>query len=143
MPLDYACYAANACTHFIGNVPVRAHATGSICKYNTINRMYGMIEYARGRTGIVESSKKSMFSQELQISCSDGILTLPISWTIRGDIAITLTRSPAWAQLETVKYRLLCKFTSPGLSVLRRTSSNHLSSTLVERIRLRCPGGNA
>ena len=102
VPYDYACYSVNACTHFTAGMPVRAYATGSVSpQYGVINRLYGVIEYANGCAGIIESSKKSVFTQELQITCADAILELPVSWTPPGEANIACIRSPAWSELET------------------------------------------
>jgi len=100
VPYDYACYAVNACNHFAGDVPVRALAIGTVGKYDTLNRLFGLIEYAGGSTSILESSKKGAFSQELQISCAKGILNLPVAWTIYSETAVRLIRSPEWGRLE-------------------------------------------
>jgi len=97
VPYDFACYAVNACGRFAGGLPVRAFALGTLGKYETLSRLHGIIEYANGCVGIIESSKRTSFSQELQVSCADGILNLPIAWTIPGDVTIRETRSPVWS----------------------------------------------
>lgn len=107
VPYDFTCYAVNACGYFIRSIPVRAFALGHISeKYDTINRLYGLIEYNNGRIGIIESSKKAEFNQELQISGSHGILKLPISWTIPGKITIEKVHSEGWANLATDTYTI-------------------------------------
>ena len=83
IPYDFACYAINACGNFCTGVPQRVCGSGTISeKYNVVNRLFGIIEYSSGKTGIVESTKKSDCSQELTVSGSKGILRLPVSWTI-------------------------------------------------------------
>lgn len=90
IPYDFACYCVNACGHFAADIPKRVYCSGGVGKFDTINRMYGMIEYENGVVGYIESSKKTSFTQELQISCNHGILTLPTAWTT--DRAITITQ---------------------------------------------------
>ena len=51
--------------------------------------MHGTIEYENGVVGIIESSKRSSFTQEVQISCAGGILNLPTAWTVDRDVRIT------------------------------------------------------
>lgn len=85
IPYDFACYCVNACAHFTRGFPLRVSCVGSHSeKYGTVNRMYGWVEYQNGCVGMIESSKKTHFSQELQISCAQGVLTLPLSWTVKG-----------------------------------------------------------
>lgn len=100
IPYDFACYAVNACGHFAQGLPLRVYATGNQSeKYGTINRLYGMIEYDNGCVGIIESSKKSSFSQELQISCANGIINLPLAWTIYDEVTLKQTNRTEWAHL--------------------------------------------
>jgi len=97
IPYDFACYAVNACGYLIGGMPVRVYATGSVSPvYDTINRLYGLIEYADGKVGIIESSKKSDMSQEVQVSCAHGRLSLPVAWTATGKTTIGRSRSTGW-----------------------------------------------
>ena len=98
IPHDFACYCVNACGHFAGGLPTRVYAIGGLGNYDTINRVYATIEYDNGVVGIVESSKKTGFTQELQISCSQGILNLPIAWTIPQNMTIT-RRHTGWNAL--------------------------------------------
>lgn len=95
IPYDFACYCVNCCGHFAGGLPKRVYCSGGIGNYGTINRMHGMIEYENGVVGIIESSKKTSFTQEVQISCNQGILNLPIAWTIDRDMTIT-QRHAGW-----------------------------------------------
>lgn len=99
IPYDFACYCVNACNHFASSLPTRVYFSGNLSeKYGTINRLHGLIEYSNGCIGIVESSKKTNFSQELQISCANGILNLPIAWNDK-DTTITRRFSVGWANL--------------------------------------------
>jgi predicted dehydrogenase len=105
VPFDLACYAVNACGHFAGGVPVRASATGSVSeRYGTINRLAGIVEYANGRIGIVESSRRSSFSQELLISGSHGTLHLPVAWSLDAVTLVTRRWSPKFAVMEHEDY---------------------------------------
>ena len=102
---DYACYPINACGHLAGGIPIRASAHGSISKtYDIMDRMIGVIEYSNGRTGIIESSKKSAFNQELSVSGSAAILTLPVAWTIESEISLSLETSPDWGRIEMTEH---------------------------------------
>ena len=97
IPYDFACYAVNACGCFSGGIPVRAFCVGDISeRYGTINRMYGIIAYDNGRVGIVESSKKTVITQELELSCSRSTLYLPVAWTIPADTTLIVKREDTW-----------------------------------------------
>lgn len=97
IPYDFACYAVNSCGCFSNSFPVRAFCVGDISeKYDTINRMYGMIVYDNGCVGIIESSKKATMSQELEVTGSLKSLYLPVAWTIPGDITLTVKHEWPW-----------------------------------------------
>ena len=82
VPYDYTCYPISGCGHYIHDLPVRAFASGAhSAKYGVIHRMYGMIEYAHQQVGIVKTSRRSDFSEELHIYGSGGILYAQIAWT--------------------------------------------------------------
>ena len=101
VPFDLACYAVNACGHFAAALPVRASATGSVSeRYGTINRLAGIVEYANGRIGVIESSRRSSFSQELLISGSHGTLHLPVAWSLDAVTRVTRRWSPEFAVME-------------------------------------------
>jgi predicted dehydrogenase len=105
VPYDFACYAVNACGHFAGGAPVRVCAAGSMSdKYGVMDRLFGIVEYSNGRVGIVESTKKSDCNQEIAISGANGILRLPISWTISDDIVVEREFSVEWADLRRDRY---------------------------------------
>ena len=98
VPYDFACYAINACGHFARGVPTRVSATGSVStKYRVLDRMFGIIDYANGRVGIVESTKKSDSNQELAVFGSIGMLRLPIAWTIKDDTTMERVFHEDWA----------------------------------------------
>lgn len=107
IPYDFACYSVNACQHFAGGIPTRVFCRGDQSeKYGTIDRMYGLIEYDNGRVGIVESSKRASFSQELQITCAHRILHLPMTWSIYDEITIRQIRTEGWANVLTDTYAI-------------------------------------
>ncbi len=105
---DWVSYLVNACNHFSGGKPVRVFASGDTGEISgVINRIHGMIEYDNGVVGYVESSKKSSFSQELQITCARGTLRLPVAWGIFGDVKITRThRKEPWDYILTDTYEV-------------------------------------
>ena len=97
VPYDYTCYPISGCGHYINDLPVRAFATGDYStKYGVIHRMYGMIEYAHRQVGIVKTSRKSDFSEELQIFGPGGILYAPIAWTPPYSHAVQKRRGINW-----------------------------------------------
>ena len=107
IPYDFACYCVNFCGHFAGGMPTRAYGIGNVGRYDTINRVYGTIEYDSGVVGIIESSKKSGFSQEVQVTCANGILNLPIAWTIDRDMTVT-QRHGGWNSRRCDTYTTEC-----------------------------------
>lgn len=100
---DWMSYIVNACNHFSGSLPKRVFASGTLSKqYNVFTRIYGMIEYQNGVVAFIESSKEANFSEELQITCANGILRLPIAWGIFGESKITQThRKEEWDYILT------------------------------------------
>jgi predicted dehydrogenase len=105
---DWVSYLVNACNHFSGGRPVRVFASGDTGRVSgVINRIHGMIEYDNGIVGYVESSKRASFSQELQITCTKGILRLPVAWGIFGEVKITRThRKEPWDYILTDTYEV-------------------------------------
>ena len=105
VPHDFACYATNASNLFAPGRPKTVFATGGISEhYGTVNRMYGLIEYDSGCIGMIESSKKADFSQELQITGASGIINLPIAWTVESDTVIEVRHSRGWADVLVEQY---------------------------------------
>jgi len=105
IPYDFACYCVNACSHFAASLPKRVYCHGNISeKYGLVNRLYALIEYENGCVGIVESSKRAAFTQELQITGANAILNLPIAWTIPDEALIKRISSPRWAVLDEQTY---------------------------------------
>jgi predicted dehydrogenase len=105
---DWMSYLVNGSNHFSGSKPKRVFASGTNSeKYDVITRLLGMIEYENGVVAFIESSKEANFSEELQITCSNGILRLPIAWGIYGEVKITQThRKPEWDYILTDSYEI-------------------------------------
>jgi len=101
-------YLVNAANHFSGSNPNLVFASGTVSeRYGIITRLYGMIVYENGITANVASSKDASFSQELQISCSKGILELPVSWGIFGNVKLTKRhRMQDWPYILTDSYEI-------------------------------------
>lgn len=107
VPHDFTCYCVNACNHFAPSLPKRVFASGSFSpKYGTANRVYALIEYEGGQVGLIESSNKAASSQELQVICEQGRLTLPVSWTIMDDVVIDECSVTGWVAYEHVEHRI-------------------------------------
>lgn len=105
---DWMHYLVDACNHFCGGSPVRAFAVGNVAeKSGVVHRIYGMVEYANGRVGSIESSKTASFSESLQITCAHGTLELPIAWGIHGEVTLTQTRrKPPWPYVLRDTYEI-------------------------------------
>ncbi len=109
IPYDWMSYTVNACNYFSGGLPVEVYASGSVNrKYGVIDRVYAMIKYDNGSVGFIENSKYAHFSEELQIACAKGRLTLPIAWGILGSVRITLQKriKEGWPYIVKNKYRI-------------------------------------
>ncbi|HKP19585.1 MAG TPA: Gfo/Idh/MocA family oxidoreductase [Gaiellaceae bacterium] len=105
VPYDLACYCVDACNHFAGRRPRRALAvSASSERYGTVNRLYGLIEYADSPVGIVASSTRSDFDHELKISGAGGHVVLPVAWRIEGRVTVTLSRSVGWGTFREERY---------------------------------------
>lgn len=101
VPYDLACYCVDACNLLAGAVPRRTLAVGAhSARYGTINRLYGLIEYAGSPVGIVTSSSRSDFDHELRISGAAGHVTLPVAWRIEAPVDVTFSRSVGWGRFE-------------------------------------------
>jgi predicted dehydrogenase len=107
VPHDLACYCVDACNHFAGALPRRALAVGARSeRYGTINRLYGLIEYADSPVGIVSSSSKSDFDHELKISGATGHVVLPVAWRIETPITLTFSRSVGWGRFQDERFEI-------------------------------------
>jgi predicted dehydrogenase len=93
VPYDWMSYLVNAANFFSKSKPKRVFASGTISpRFDVITRLYGMIEYENGVTANISSSKNASFSQELELSCSRGIINLPVTWGIFGDVTVECRR---------------------------------------------------
>lgn len=106
LPYDYTCYCVNACNHFAAAAPASVYATGAVSKYDTINRLHAFIEYADGRVGFIESSKRADLSQELHVAGAGGRLTLPVAWTIGGRCDLLQQNSRGFVRHERHSYSI-------------------------------------
>jgi xylose dehydrogenase (NAD/NADP) len=107
VPYDLACYCVDACNHFAGALPRRALAVGGRSeRYGTVNRLYGLIEYANAVVGVVTSSSRSDFDHALRISGAHGHVVLPVAWRVEGPISVTLSRSVGWGRFHEERYPL-------------------------------------
>jgi predicted dehydrogenase len=79
VPYDLLCYAVNAANHAAGALPTQVMAFSRRSeRYDTITRVFGVIEYENGVYGQVHSSKKSDHDYQLKINGQKGQLVLPI-----------------------------------------------------------------
>lgn len=105
VPYDLACYCVDACNHFIEALPQRALAIGAPSeKYGTINRLYGLIEYAGPPVGSITSSSKSDFDHELRVSGTTGHVSVPAAWRIEGHTSVTISRSVGWGRFQEERF---------------------------------------
>jgi predicted dehydrogenase len=105
VPWDLACYCVDACNRFAGAPPRHVHAVGGRSdRYGTLDRLYGLIEYANGRVGIIRSSRRSDFDHELMLAGPRGHVRLPVAWRIEGATEVLVTRSSGWAEFETTPF---------------------------------------
>jgi predicted dehydrogenase len=101
---DLACYCVNACQHFATAPPTRVFCRGDeSAKYGTVNRLYGIIEYENGCLGVVESSKRTTLTQELQVACAQGTLVLPVAWTIYEEALLIQRDDMPWPHPTTTE----------------------------------------
>lgn len=128
---DFLCYPVDAANRFVGGLPRRVSATGFISPQSgTVHRLYGWIEYDTGCVATVASSRKAMFGQRLVITGDTGELSLPQAWTIPGDAALSLSRSPAF--IERHSETLAVPFSEPcdgrlvDYPVFRRQMANFI-----------------
>ena len=102
VPWDLAGYCVDACNRFAASLPLHVAALASRSeRYGTIDRLFGLIEYANGRVGIIESSKRSDFDHELRIDGSHGHASIEVAWRIERDTEVRLARSTGWGVFET------------------------------------------
>jgi len=91
---DFLCYPIDAANLFIDSEPVRAFArTFTSPRYDMVNRIYGMIEYANGAMATISASRLSDYNQPLSVACTNGTLSLDIAYNPVGDTNIRVRRS--------------------------------------------------
>jgi predicted dehydrogenase len=108
VPYDWMSYLVNAANYFSGSIPRRVFASGTVSeRYGIITRLYGMIEYENGLTANISSSKDASFSQELEIVCANGIINLPVSWGIFGNVVLSVRRRMQdWPFIQTESFEV-------------------------------------
>jgi predicted dehydrogenase len=105
VPYDVACYCVDACNRFAESVPRRAQAvTATSNRYGTVVRLFGLLEYANGRVGMIESSLRSDVNHELRINGSRGHIRLPIAWRIDHPTEVVAARSVGWDVFEEERF---------------------------------------
>ena len=104
VPYDLACYCIDACNRLARTLPKQVLAVaGTSNQYDTVDRLYGVIEYEGGLVGIIESSKRSDFNHELKISGARGHILLPVAWRIESSTEVLLCRSTGWGEFQTAR----------------------------------------
>jgi len=104
-PYDIACYCVDACNRFAGARPVRAQAfTSASERYGTVSRVFGLVEYANGVVGTIESSMRADFNHELRINGTHGQVRLPVAWRIDFPTEVIASRSSGWGLVEEERF---------------------------------------
>ncbi|TAK53192.1 MAG: Gfo/Idh/MocA family oxidoreductase [Gammaproteobacteria bacterium] len=100
VPFDFACYPVDAANLLAGALPVRVIASAFTNPHHgTIDRLFGLIEYANGCVATLASSRHASLGQLLRVCCERGRVELPMSWNAPADAVLTVTTSPAFLQL--------------------------------------------
>jgi predicted dehydrogenase len=101
---DLACYCVDACNRLARGLPRQVQAVARTSeRYGTVDRLYGLIEYDSGVVAMVESSKRSDFDHELEVSGAEGQFVLPVAWRIEGTTALRVSRSGAWGEFDVTR----------------------------------------
>jgi len=104
-PYDIACYCVDACNRFAGAPPARAQAvTSESSRYGTVARVFGLVEYANGVVGTVESSMRADFNHELRLNGTLGHARLPVAWRIDFPTEVVASRSVGWGLVEEERF---------------------------------------
>jgi predicted dehydrogenase len=107
VPWDLACYCVDACNRFAPGLPHTVLGLAATSeRYGTVARLYGLVEYEGGAVAFVESSKRSDFDHELDLSGSHGRIRLPVAWRIEAAVDVELSRSSSWGVFETERHRI-------------------------------------
>jgi predicted dehydrogenase len=104
---DVTCYCVDACNHLAGSVPAEVTAfTTRSAKYDTVNRVHGVIEYENGRTGVLASSSRSNFNYEVKVNGASGQIVVPNAWRIDAASEVFLHRSTDLFQFDTTPFAI-------------------------------------
>ncbi len=156
VPFDAACYAVNAAGHFARACPSRVYATGTMSKsLGVIMRLFGLIEYRNGVTGIISPSHGQQFSQELQVEGTRGHLFVPVAWTIAGEGTVEHRCAPTWGQVAATRHNVPAtdsyaaqlrnfaaaarKEAAPLVPLVESVVNTHVIAALIESQRTRQP----
>jgi predicted dehydrogenase len=104
---DVTCYCIDACNHFAGSTPRQVMSlTGTSAKYDTVNRVFGVIEYENGRAGLLATSSRSNFNYEVKLNGSSGQIVVPNAWRIDSSSNVYLHRSTDLFQFDTTEFAI-------------------------------------
>jgi predicted dehydrogenase len=104
-PYDIACYCVDACNRFAGARPLRAQAVTSASeRYGTVARVFGLVEYANGVVGTIESSMRADLNHELRLNGTLGHARLPVAWRIDFPTEVVASRSVGWGLVEEERF---------------------------------------
>jgi D-xylose 1-dehydrogenase (NADP+, D-xylono-1,5-lactone-forming) len=104
---DVTCYCIDACNHFAGSLPRQVMAlTGTSTKYDTVNRVFGVVEYENGRAGILATSSRSNFNYEVKVNGASGQIVVPNAWRIDSDSELYLHRSTDLFRFDTTEFAI-------------------------------------
>jgi len=91
---DFLCYPIDIANLMMGQDPVRAYArTFASPIYETVYRIFGMIEYADGAMANVSASRLTDFSQPLFIGCSGGTIRVNTAFNPVGNTEVLVQHS--------------------------------------------------
>ena len=72
--------------------------------YDTVSRVFGLIEYENGVVGTIESSMRADFNHELRINGAHGHVRLPVAWRIDFPTEVVASRSTGWGLVEEERF---------------------------------------
>lgn len=81
---DFTCYAVNAIGAYTRELPSRVFATHQKRADGLVTALHGLLEYADGFVGIVESSYSLSFNQPLELHGETGLLRMNTTWVGTG-----------------------------------------------------------
>jgi predicted dehydrogenase len=104
---DVTCYCIDACNHLAESLPRQVMAlTGTSAKYDTVNRVFGVIEYENGRAGILATSSRSNFNYEVKVNGASGQIVVPNAWRIDSASDVHLHRGTDLFQFDTTSFAI-------------------------------------